>query len=744
VAPASEGSSASQSATPKAPWIRDSSYKAGFGQLCFNSLGELYFTIPLNHTLAMMHPNGTFSPVLGPPSQGLSAGRNGSFSEATLITPSGANFDRNNRLFISESDTHGIRLLDFSSRTVSTMTPETGAVAGLQDGVLSKAQFRWPRQLKFTRRGDLLVCDCGNNAIRIILADPVLGLIHGQCRVRTLASHQSGLLLSPRSMHIMPSGRLLVLGRDAPTVVNQDGTVQAWGYSSEGISDICVDAAGKHVALLTSDWRFGMVKMDPPTESLGVVNPNNGVIVHTGSSPASHVFSLSQPELSFLISLPDGSGFICYLETYTGPQMTLLKEGGKEAPYLAPYHQSQPFNLSPLLHDYKHQVTATMVTHPTHNTTYPLHKLILQFRCPGLLEPDVLDSFLAISRAPQAAFDDIFLFIYEDRIAPLPPSDLVAVHHLIALHLLASTCELQKFALFLKYRIFSYISTNSSTIKPMQVIDYALQIGVPPDNSLLDDFFAFLSCQPPQMVQSQINQLIDGVEDKAMLKKITGSVLTQNRFVSPPLVDPFRQLGPSLATLAPSALAKKREHEATCDFVIVVAGEPIPVHSLILGARWPYFARMIQSNLQEATQGRWEDAQDLGFTPSGMLGFIRYLYSGSLDGLTDDDECYPVVEHAEFFGFEGNPDHEELLRHCKKRSQFAVAERSEKPDYLKILESAILHNNQKLVNRTIQAIAKDFDRIFETPTKLTQFETLPVKFRVSIMRTVKSLRALPK
>ncbi|KAI9208332.1 uncharacterized protein BJ171DRAFT_490973 [Polychytrium aggregatum] len=61
--------------------------------------------------------------------------------------------------------------------------------------------------------------------------------------------------------------------------------------------------------------------------------------------------------------------------------------------------------------------------------------------------------------------------------------------------------------------------------------------------------------------------------------------------------------------------------------------KPIHVHRLVLQARWPYFANLCRSEMQEA-----REAQLVLPEPYGSVhGFVRYLYTDSIEGLSPDD-----------------------------------------------------------------------------------------------------------
>lgn len=82
-------------------------------------------------------------------------------------------------------------------------------------------------------------------------------------------------------------------------------------------------------------------------------------------------------------------------------------------------------------------------------------------------------------------------------------------------------------------------------------------------------------------------------------------------------------------------LVRLLDEEKYTDFVIRVSGEDIKVHRNILAFNSKFFENMFDSGMIEAQTGCVEVAD---FTPETIRAMLRYIYSGKLEDINDDEK----------------------------------------------------------------------------------------------------------
>mmetsp|Transcript_3685 Transcript_3685/g.7045 ORF Transcript_3685/g.7045 Transcript_3685/m.7045 type:complete len:355 (+) Transcript_3685:3-1067(+) len=92
-----------------------------------------------------------------------------------LKHPRGLAVTADGYLVISDTDNHRILCYDPTQKEV---VPISGSHEGFQDGLVSSASFRYPCGVDIGARGEIFICDLGNNAIRMI-KDGVVSTIAG-------------------------------------------------------------------------------------------------------------------------------------------------------------------------------------------------------------------------------------------------------------------------------------------------------------------------------------------------------------------------------------------------------------------------------------------------------------------------------------------------------------------------------------------------------------------------------------
>ncbi len=184
--------------------------------------GAVYFCeVDTGRTRRVSLPDGVITTVAGNGEKGWT-GDGGPALQAAFSAPHEIRFDRGGHLFVVERDAHVIRRVDAVTGQVSTIagTGEPGFSG--DDGPAHLAQLRQPHSIAFDADGNLLVCDIGNQRLRVI--DRASGLI------RTLggdgtreATPDSGPLLGtplrgPRSIDTDASGNAYLVLREGNAV----------------------------------------------------------------------------------------------------------------------------------------------------------------------------------------------------------------------------------------------------------------------------------------------------------------------------------------------------------------------------------------------------------------------------------------------------------------------------------------------------------------------------------------------
>jgi sugar lactone lactonase YvrE len=94
------------------------------------------------------------------------AGDGGPATAASLNMPHEIQFDARGHLYIAERDNHVIRKVDGGTGIISTLAGTNVAGFSGDGGPAARAQLRQPHSIVIDRRGQLLICDIGNQRIR--------------------------------------------------------------------------------------------------------------------------------------------------------------------------------------------------------------------------------------------------------------------------------------------------------------------------------------------------------------------------------------------------------------------------------------------------------------------------------------------------------------------------------------------------------------------------------------------------
>ncbi len=184
--------------------------------------GAVYFCeVDTGRTRRVSLADGVITTVAGNGEKGWT-GDGGPALQAAFSAPHEIRFDRDGHLFVVERDAHVIRRIDAGTGQVSTIagTGEPGFSG--DDGPAQLAQLRQPHSIAFDADGNLLVCDIGNQRLRVIERDSGIIRTLGGDGTRE-ATPDSGPLLGtplrgPRSIDTDASGNAYLVLREGNAV----------------------------------------------------------------------------------------------------------------------------------------------------------------------------------------------------------------------------------------------------------------------------------------------------------------------------------------------------------------------------------------------------------------------------------------------------------------------------------------------------------------------------------------------
>ena len=131
-------------------------------------------------------------------------------------------FDAAGNLYIAERDNHVIRKVDGRSGQISTVAGTGVSGFSGDGGPANRAQLRQPHSLVLDRRGRLLICDIGNQRIRVVdLASGTIDTLAGTGEARPTpdgAPLKGTPLNGPRTMVFDRDGTLYLALREGNAI----------------------------------------------------------------------------------------------------------------------------------------------------------------------------------------------------------------------------------------------------------------------------------------------------------------------------------------------------------------------------------------------------------------------------------------------------------------------------------------------------------------------------------------------
>lgn len=130
--------------------------------MAYDSKGNLFIVDAGNNCIRKVSPEGIVSTFAG---SNLSGYKDGVGSDAQFSNPSAIAIDKDDNIYIADTDNNCIRKISPASKVT---TIAGSGVAGYKDGNGTEAQFNLPQGIAITPSGKIVVADTDNHRIRII------------------------------------------------------------------------------------------------------------------------------------------------------------------------------------------------------------------------------------------------------------------------------------------------------------------------------------------------------------------------------------------------------------------------------------------------------------------------------------------------------------------------------------------------------------------------------------------------
>lgn len=204
--------------------------------------GNLYIADKGNHRVRRMDTDGVLTTIAGNGAPGFS-GDGGPARLASLRSPSGLALDSAGNLYISDTDNHRIRRVS-SNGTITTIAGTGQGTYSGDGGAAVSASLYLPEGLAIDGAGNLYIADLGNNRIRRINTQGVIGTYAGNGN-RTVSGDggsatAAGIAL-PRDIAFDREGNLLVSDQDSFRIrrISPQGVIGR--FAGSGVSGLSAD-----------------------------------------------------------------------------------------------------------------------------------------------------------------------------------------------------------------------------------------------------------------------------------------------------------------------------------------------------------------------------------------------------------------------------------------------------------------------------------------------------------------------
>ena len=140
--------------------------------IAFNSAGDMFIADESNNVVREVNTSGVISTVAGNHTAGYT-GDNGQATSAELNAPSNLTFDAFGDMVISDQGNSVIRAVSPSGVITTVVGTGTSGYSG-DGGPAIEATLNYPSQLAINSSGSLFIADWFNNAVREVIAPPVM------------------------------------------------------------------------------------------------------------------------------------------------------------------------------------------------------------------------------------------------------------------------------------------------------------------------------------------------------------------------------------------------------------------------------------------------------------------------------------------------------------------------------------------------------------------------------------------
>lgn len=451
--------------------------------------------------------------------------------------------------------------------------------AGLVDGHLEDASFRSLNAMISNTRGDLIVMDCANHAIRLITIEGKVSTISG-CGFH---GHRDGVTTQAR----LSFPRTMLLTRQGEILIADTGN--------------CCLRRIELAASIRPLWVQGIPK---PRHF------NHLLPIESSSATSTSLSASGSISVSSSSGIPNPSSKSA-MYARQEPRWTDLVWGTSSA------------------------------------GTWRLHRCIVFSRCPSLIDSTIQSKFLD-TRVSVQAFSAFWEYIYNDQF-PLSKGDFASATLIIELVALLQAVQMEVAEAYASW-LLGWTIDALPTVEDLVGIVPALV-----NFKLVESLKATVRIlsrrtDNPKMEDAmrQIVQMSTALDDPtfiAWLKRRNGMSASFSRKLGdkPPL-SPFGNMEMALSTLL-----IRDEHTgriAYPDMTLKVEVDQLSCHRAILYKRWPLLTPFIESSTMDT------NAPLVVVLPkelarmriASLYGILWYFYTGSLDKLSDPEECTDLAQ----------------------------------------------------------------------------------------------------
>ena len=255
--------------------------------MAMDGSGNLYMADTLNNSIRKIAPDGTTTTFAG----GQAGSADGNGTNASFRSPVGVVVDANGNIYVADQSNNTIRKIT-PDGTVSTLAGFPGSKGGVDDSG-TNARFTHPAGLAVDGAGNLYVADAGNNRIRTVTRDGVVGTLAGPL-TNSAGGSMDGASTNasfyfPMALAVDGSTNIYVTdtGNDTIRKITPDGTVSTLAGTprSRGSSDgAATNARFAFPQGIAVDGSGNLYVADTGNNTLRRINPDGTVVTLAGQA----------------------------------------------------------------------------------------------------------------------------------------------------------------------------------------------------------------------------------------------------------------------------------------------------------------------------------------------------------------------------------------------------------------------------------------------------------------------------